>query len=253
MKLKILRLLTIFLSVSFAGCHSTDGGIFGRSSRLIGNLEAGKTQTVVAYGTSLTSQFSSFWFLQLREDLNVTFPGQAILRDRAFGMVTSDWGVENLDEAVLSETPDTVFIEFAINDSKIVNPVSIEKAESNLLNMLDRIQMTLPNCEIILMTMNPPWGINLDARPNYRAYYQMYRDVARRRHLLLIDHEFNWDEILNEDPALFNQYVPDTIHPNEEGSRAVITPEINRRLGLDRHLSTMIERAFRLLLELIPF
>lgn len=232
-------------SAFFAGCGSgSSGGLFP-SSRLVGNLQAGKAQTVVAFGTSLSSNIFSSWFRQLDEDLERLYPGQATLLDRAFGGATSDWGVEHLDALLLNEAPDTVFIEFGINDAKLVNMVSLGQAEWNLLNMLDRIQAALPNCEIILMTMNPPRGPNLAGRRDYGAYYQMYRDVAERRRLKLIDHEPNWDELLATDPALFNQYIADTIHPTEEGSLAIITPEMNQQLGLEPMLPELFLRAVR--------
>jgi hypothetical protein len=61
----------------------------------------------------------------------------------------------------------------------------------------------------------------------------MYRDVAVQRHLTLIDHCPNWQQILKVDPQRLSEYVPDGIHPNAEGCRAVITPGIVRALGMD--------------------
>ena len=61
----------------------------------------------------------------------------------------------------------------------------------------------------------------------------MYRDVAKARKLLLIDHYPSWEKILNEDPKLFNKYVRDGIHPGFEGCKAVITPNITKALGIE--------------------
>jgi lysophospholipase L1-like esterase len=250
----IFRISLIWIGVVFiAGCDSGNQSVQFSSPRFVEHLEAGDAQTIVAYGTSLSFTTTSFWFERLRDDLDRVFPGQATLLDRALGGVASDWGVERLDIRVLDAAPDVVFIEFAINDAFLDYNITVAQAETNLLNILDRIQSALPNCEIILMTMNPPFFLPLENRPNYKAYYQMYRDVARRRDLPLIDHEPNWDEILETDAALFYSYLPDAIHPNEAGTLAVITPEINRRLGLESHLLSPPERVVRFLAQPLPF
>ena len=75
-------------------------------------------------------------------------------------------------------------------------------------------------------------GVHLERRPGTEDYYQMYRDVATARKLLLVDHHPNWQKIFNADPVLFKTYVPDGIHPKAEGCKAVITPEIAKVLGI---------------------
>jgi hypothetical protein len=137
-----------------------------------------------------------------------------------------------LDEKVLKHKPDTVFIEFSVNDAVSSRKTSIEQAQDNLEDIIDRILKANPDCEIILMVMNPPVGKAKDQRPNLAAYNQMYRDVAKKRRLRLIDHYPIWEKLLNEDPGLFIQYVPDGIHPVREGTLHVIAPTMIRSIGL---------------------
>jgi len=144
----------------------------------------------------------------------------------------SKWGVDNLDKRVIEKNPDTVLIEFAINDAYLPYKTSVEQARSNLENMIDRILKSHPDCEIVLMVMNPPIGVHLERRPKIKDYYRMYRDVARDRKLLLIDHYPKWEKILDQDAELFNKYVPDGIHPGPEGCKMVISPEIAKSLGI---------------------
>ena len=99
--------------------------------------------------------------------------------------------------------------------------------------MIDRILAAKPETEIILMTMNPPINPHLERRPAIKDYYQMYRDLAKERKLLLVDHDANWEPILEKDKALFDQLVPDGIHPGPEGSRRVTTPAILKALGIE--------------------
>jgi len=207
----------------------TSAAFAGDSSRLLSNLKAGKKQTVVTYGTSLTA--GGAWVKQLQQALDEKFPGQATVINSGQGSKWSQWGVENLDERVIAKKPDAVFIEFAINDAFLDYKTSVEQARSNLENMIGRILASKPDTEIILMTMNPPWGVQLSRRPQVADYYQMYRDVAKDRKLMLIDNYANWLRV-QEDNALFKKLIPDLVHPNAEGSTQVTTPAILKTLGI---------------------
>lgn len=201
----------------------------GNDSQLVTNLKAGKKQTVVTYGTSLTA--GGAWVADLQQALDEKYPGMATVINSGEGSKWSRWGLENLEARVLSKHPDTVFIEFGINDAFLEYNTSVEQARSNLEDMIARIKASNPNTEVILMTMNTPQGIHLERRPKVLEYYQMYRDVAAERGLLLIDNYVNWAPVL-KDATAFQQLVPDGIHPSKEGSSKVTTPEILKALGL---------------------
>ena len=202
----------------------------GENSQLVANLKAGKPQTIVTYGTSLTA--GGAWAGQLQKALEAKHPGLATVINSGEGAMWSKWGVDNLESRVIQKKPDTVFIEFAINDAYLEYKMSVEEARRNLENMIDRIRRSKADTEIILMTMNPPIGIHLERRPKFKDYYQMYRDVAKERKLRLIDHYPKWERILDKDKDLFNKYVPDGIHPGPEGCEKVITPTILEALGI---------------------
>ena len=200
-------------------------------SRLVDNLKSGSLQTVVTFGTSLTA--GGAWVKQLQAALDRSYPGKAKVINSGQGAMWSKWGVDNLEKRVIEKKPDTVLIEFAINDAYLPYETSVEQAQSNLENMIDRILKAHSKCEIVLMVMNPPIGVHLERRPKIKEYYQMYRDVAKARKCLLIDHYPKWEKILNEDPELFNRFVPDGIHPVPEGCKAVILPNIAKALGIE--------------------
>jgi type 1 glutamine amidotransferase/lysophospholipase L1-like esterase len=199
------------------------------ASRLVANLKAGKPQTVVTYGTSLTS--GGAWVKQLDAALKATWPGLVTVVNSGSGGMWSKWGVENLDNRVIAKKPDALLIEFAINDAYLPYKTSVAEARSNLNNMIDRVLAAKADTEIILMTMNPPIGSHLARRPAIDEYYEMYRHVATERKLKLIDHHANWEPILAKDRALFDKYVPDGIHPGAEGCEKVITPALLKALG----------------------
>ena len=65
-------------------------------------------------------------------------------------------------------------------------------------------------------------------------YYDVYRQVAKDRKLLLIDHNANWKKVLQADAARFNKLVPDGIHPNALGCETVILPQLLKSLDVGR-------------------
>ena len=211
------------------------------TSQMVKALEGGEQRTIVAYGTSLTKVGA--WSDQLRAVLEQNYPGQVTLINSAQGGSNSVWGRKSFDEKVIQKHPDTVFIEFAINDSVASRKVSIPDARENLEDMIDRLLKSNPDCEIILMTMNPAVAHHGTRRPDVAAYYQMYRDIAKERGFQLIDHYPHWVKLLNEDPGLFLGYVPDGIHPVREGTLQVILPTMMQSLGLKQGKPELNERA----------
>jgi len=199
-------------------------------AQFVQHLDAGKKQTIVTFGTSLTAVGA--WVDQFATVLEQTYPGQAKVINGAQGGANSDWGVKSLDEKVLQHKPDTVLIEFAVNDAVGKRRTSVEHARNNLEQLIERILKANPDTEIILQVMNVPIGHTRTGRPNLEAYNQMYRDVAKERGYLLIDHWPNWQKLLDEDPLRFVAYNPDTIHPVRIGAINIITPHLLRELGL---------------------
>ena len=185
---------------------------------------------MVTFGTSLTAVGA--WVDQLATVLNQQYPGQCTVINGAQGGANSDWGVKSLDEKVLRHQPDTVLIEFAVNDAVGKRRTNVEHARNNLNILIERILEANPKTEIILQVMNVPVAHTRTSRPELEAYNQMYRDVAVERGYQLIDHWPNWQKLLGEDPLRFVAYNPDTIHPVRAGALNIITPHLLRELGL---------------------
>ena len=193
-------------------------------TQTIANLRAGNPQRLIAYGTSLTG--SSAWPAQLQAILAARFPGLATLTNSGKAASHSGWGVEKLRERVTGRRPDMVFIEFSINDAYLPYHITLEACRANLEAMLNGILAANSACEPVLMVMNPCVGEHAQARPRLPEYCEVYRRVAEERGLPLIDHDPTWRRILAEDRRLFDQYVPDGIHPAPIGCEQVITPAI---------------------------
>ncbi|MFH1499675.1 MAG: SGNH/GDSL hydrolase family protein [Verrucomicrobiota bacterium] len=197
------------------------------------NLRAGRAQTIVYYGTSLTA--AGAWTRLLTERLEAGFPGQVVAHNTGGPGMHSGWGLQNVDERVIAHQPDAVFIEFAINDAVARFNLSPERAKANLEKMIDRIHAARPDCEIILQIMNPvidkPQG-DRGWRPMMEVYQNNYREVAKERGLKLIDHMPAWTRLLEQGEPMFRGYVPDGVHPAGDGWREIVMPELLRQLGL---------------------
>ena len=219
-------LLCLFLTISL---HCPVSG----KSKLVARLDAGEKQVVVAYGTSLTA--AGTWVKQLSTALDERYPGQTRVINSGGSGQWSAWGVENLEAKVLRHKPDAVFIEFSINDSVARFECTVDAARKNLESMIASILKTNPECGIILMTMTPgdkhPVG-HPSHRKDIESHYEMYRTVAKERNLLLIDHYPNWKTLQLKNKALFESYVPDSIHATDEGCLKVVTPAIWKALGI---------------------
>lgn len=202
------------------------------------NLQAGKKQTVIVYGTSLTA--IGEWSNAVGDYFAKEFPGQVTFSNAAKSGMQSNWGASNLAERVLSRNPDLVFIEFAINDANTKNKVPLEKSEANLDEMVQALRRQNPRVDIVLQTMNLAWDSPKvpekkygSDRPNLEAYYEIYRRSAREHDLPLVDNLPAWSKLLQEDPEKYRAFVPDGIHPNSEASLSITWPAVR----------TLLERA----------
>lgn len=223
--MKTMAIATTIALSSAAVCFG------GEASRLVENLKAGKPQTLVTYGTSLTD--GAAWVAALQQKLEAEFPGKAKVINSARSAMWSGWGVQNFAERVIAKQPDMVMIEFSINDAYLPYKTSVAQARSNLVGMVEQILQARPACEVVLMVMNPTIAEHLERRPQLPEYNEMVREVARERKLLLIDHYPRWEKIQREQPELFRRYIPDGLHPAPEGCDKVITPGIFAALGLN--------------------
>ncbi|MDF7797945.1 SGNH/GDSL hydrolase family protein [Pontiellaceae bacterium B1224] len=208
-----------------------------KKSQLVRNLDAGRAQTVVALGTSLTD--NGAWVDMLAEVLTTNYPGLATVLNSGASGKNSDYGVAHFNRLVIDKKPDTLFIEYGINDCVERFDLSVADAQSNLTTIVEQTLAAYPECEIILMTMTP--GDKYEPghrsyRKNIQDYYAMYRTFAREHGFLLIDHYASWIALQTNDADQFKRYVPDSIHPGAEGNAAVVMPALLDGLGIAENI-----------------
>ena len=212
-------------------------------ARFVRDLQAGKKVVIVTMGTSLTGGTWRWPDVMMNDWLNKDFPGQATLFNEGVGASSTAVGPAGNQKLsglgklsdVLARKPDVIFIEFGTNDAYVPYKTSLAESKRNLNKIIDAIQAADPKTEIVLQTMNsckdkPGVGLHATNRPQIAAYFQLYRDVARERNLLLVDHYPNWLKIMTTEPDRFDQLVPDRIHPQAEGYRTVLLPQLKAKL-----------------------
>lgn len=199
---------------------------FGQS-QLVRNLRNGKPQVLVVYGTSLSAgEGGKAWVAAVADSLNKRYGNRLSCYNAGKPAMWSTWGVQHLEDSVISKRPDAVLIEFAINDAFAPYRTSPQLAQLNLEYMINRLRVDNPDCEIILQLMNPPIGQHAKDRPQLPTYHEVYRKVAKEYKLLLIDHDAYWRAIRSDGTDAYLTRVPDGIHPSAESARALIAPFI---------------------------
>lgn len=193
------------------------------------NLDAGKKQTVVVYGTSLTA--GGAWAVAMKEWFDKEFPRLVTFINSGGPGQNSDWGVANLKSKVLDHQPDLVVIEFAFNDAHEKFKMPVKRGSENLDKIVTAIHAQKPSTAVILQIMNAAWDApndkkSLSSRPQLDAFNDNYRRYAREHSLPLVDHFPNWQKIKTSEPEKFHAWLPDGTHPTKEASLAVTWPAL---------------------------
>jgi lysophospholipase L1-like esterase len=201
------------------------------------NLNTGKNQTVIVYGTSLTH--GGAWANATKQWFDQEYPGKVKFINSGGPGQNSDWGVEKLKAKVLDHHPDLVFVEFAYNDAHDKFQMPVERGAANLMKIVEGIRAQNPNAVIVLQTMNIGWDApngnrSLSVRPNLDRCNDNYRKLAREQGLPLLDHYVTWKKLKESEPATYQRYVPDGTHPSAKGSLAITWPTVKTWLESTR-------------------
>lgn len=204
---------------------------------IFNNLNAGRSQTVVAYGTSLTH--GGAWVSAAKEWFNQQYPCKANFINSGGPGQNSDWGVHNLKTKVLDFHPNLVFVEFSYNDAHDKFHMPVQRGAANLEMIVECIHAQNPEIVVVLQIMNVGWDApngnrSHSVRPKLELYNDNYRSLAHARSIALLDHSIAWSTLKTNNLEQFKKYIPDGSHPSEEGSLAVTWPAVRTWLEANR-------------------
>ena len=221
----LLRLLATLLTTGLLHAATTEPVL---PTIFFKNLAAGRSQTVVTYGTSLTE--AGPWVPMLQAWFDQHHKGLVTVANGAKSGQNSAWGLANVQQQVVDRHPDLVFIEFAINDAVLRFNITPAQARANLDGILTAIRAGNPQVEIVLMTMNSAIDVeprnSAAARPKLAEYYANYTTCAAVEKLPIIDNFPAWRALGDRDRKTFLAYAPDGLHPNATGIKAITWPII---------------------------
>ena len=198
------------------------------------DLKAGKKETVVAYGTSVTKY--GYWVTAMQQWFDDKYPGQVTVINSGGPGQNSTWGAAQLQTQVLDHHPDLVFVEFGANDAHTRFKMPVEQGKTNLDQIVTGIRRQNPQAAIVLQTMNCFWDApkgfkTADTdRPELERFYDNYRSYAREHELPLIEGDAAWRKLKESDYAKFQSFLPDGTHPDKAGSLEVTWPLIKALL-----------------------
>ena len=243
-------ILIIFCGVSMKLFAIGLQGMANEKPSFISKLEKDEHVKIAALGTILTCG-KWRWFDVLKEWLDEEYPGQISYQNLGVGASASmtvplmkgnkyTWkkcGVDRIPEAIAAK-PDVVFIEFAVNDAYIPYHISVDDSRKNLEIIIHSLKEANGEVEIILQTMNividmPELNSTASSdRPELVKYLKMYKRVAKKHNLQIIDYYPNWKKFLKrEGREEYLKLVTDGVHPNLEGYRLILLPELKKSLN----------------------
>ncbi|BCM91065.1 hypothetical protein IAD21_02929 [Abditibacteriota bacterium] len=197
---------------------------------------------MLIFGTSLSYHLAPI----LRPALQAYFGDLVSVINSGMAACASRTALACLEDKVIKHKPDTLLMEWAINDAHDYQhepealDAGISPAESreNLETLVARVEEKLPATEIILWTTNATFDVEGSimrgraARPDIDWYYQGVREVASARGLRLIDAEKFWDSTSERMGEEFLALIPDGVHPTPKALREYLVPFLLNELGV---------------------
>lgn len=175
---------------------------------------------IVAFGTSLTA--IGGWQGPLQSSLAECLGQPTAIVNIAKSGADSDWGVKAV-ERVVTERPDAVLIEFAVNDAALHRFISLRRSRSNMREIIERLNAAETHPRVLVMAMNPVSGLRALIRPRLPDFVQAHRQVAQELGARFIDHRPAWANFTAHE---LKAAIPDTLHPLPNVAARVMVPTI---------------------------
>lgn len=181
---------------------------------------------VLIVGTSLTTRGT--WVGELEAELAACRKGPVKVEALAKAGATIRWGWPAFEARMAgAQRPDLIAMEFSGNDAVPWRGLPLFMAKARTQKVIDLAKSK--DIPLYLATMSPGWGVNALKRPGQHRYHAMYRDLAARNGLGLIDTMPIWLGLSDAERA---QLVPDDLHPTEAAMRQITLSAFATTLGV---------------------
>lgn len=240
MKKLILITLCVLLIAGIVGCDNKKNAVSDPADNAEVVTFESKSRTFNSGTAALRTLDNTYYCLTKEKELNVAFIGGSITwgyggskwggwctlttewiqqqypdatinyTNAGLGGTSSMWGLFRLDDEVMSNNPDLVFIEFALNDSSF----GLEKNQSAAFvdAMIRKINTELPQTDIVLVFTTSQNFLGKDFE-NLEAH----REVAAYYGIPCINVGNTLVQKMEQAGEKWSDYFGDTAHPNNKG------------------------------------
>ena len=131
--------------------------------------------------------------------------------------------LDDLEWSVLQFKPDVVALMIGTNDCHVSRggAAGLPGFRENVLAIIDRIAAADRNTAILLQVPNPIWPEAMNERGALPLYAEALRQIARERHLPLVDHCRYWQDAIKENSIRATAWMNDPLHPGPYGHLAL--------------------------------
>lgn len=210
-------------------------GILAGQKNVAAKLKKPEQQTIVVYGASVAATTSTrIWVDELFGRLDKRYPGKLTCYNISKSGVNSFWATENFKDSVLSKKPDILIFGFCENDC--VERFNFWPWYSGKCAeyMIDNLKKQNPEAIVIMYIMSEfPIENAATTRPEIKAFNDSYREVAKKRNVLLVDFSKEFKDIYEiEGEKVFRSYQGDGILPSKKAAYEVIVPGFLKAMGI---------------------
>jgi lysophospholipase L1-like esterase len=185
-------------------------------------LTEDKELRVVYFGGSVTNgagasdneRFS--WRALTGSWLKTKFPEASITNiNRALGESGTYLGVHRLQNDVIGERPDLLFVEYSINDRYYRS--GYDKAKSQFETLVREVRAALPETDIVVVLVTDVDCLFLNSKGKLHDEARAHEDIAKVYGISTIHVGRALAEVVNYDANEFSKYANDIVHLNDKG------------------------------------
>jgi len=217
-------------------CLAMIGSTGFSQKNIVSKLKKSEKQTIVVYGASVAATTSTrIWVDGLFDALNDSYKGNLTCYNVSKSGENSFWATENFKDSVLSKKPDILIFGFCENDC--VERFNYWPWYSGRCAeyMIDKLKVQNPDAIVMMYIMSEfPIGEAAITRPEITEFNNSYRDVAKRREVILVDFSKDFKDIYDsQGEQELKKYQGDGILPTKRAAQEVIIPKFLKIMGVN--------------------